>query len=219
MNFSRQSYSKRIARAVFGLMICGAGAYCSVQAGIGCGVWEAFSAGVSARLGLSFGTVLAGSDLLILAADLLMHETIGLGTLLDVVCVGAAADALRLTGLVPAMTTFPAAVALLLFGQLLIAVGSCFFISAGLSCCPHDALMVALCKRFPRVPVGAIRFLIEGSALLVGWLCGAPIGAGTVIAVFGISLIIQAVFTIARFDVRAVKHESLAATVRGILGR
>ena len=213
------NYPRRIARAVIGLIIFGCGSCCNIQANIGYGAWEAFSIGVGAKLGLSFGTVLQASGLVILIIDLLLRETIGLGTLLDIYIVGAIADLLRGSGLVPVMTSFPAGVVMLLCGQLLLAVGSYFYISAGLSCGPRDALMVALCKRFPRTPVGVIRFFIEGGALLTGWLCGAKIGIGTLIAVFGISFLIQAVFAVMKFDVSSVKHESLITTARNLFRR
>ena len=213
------NYPRRIARAVIGLIIFGCGSCCNIQANIGYGAWEAFSIGVGAKLGLSFGTVLQASGLVILIIDLLLRETIGLGTLLDIYIVGATADLLRGSGLVPVMTSFPAGVVMLLCGQLLLAVGSYFYISAGLSCGPRDALMVALCKRFPRTPVGVIRFFIEGGALLTGWLCGAKVGVGTLIAVFGISFLIQAVFAVMKFDVHTVRHESLLETARGLFGR
>ena len=213
------NYPRRIARAVIGLIIFGCGSCCNIQANIGYGAWEAFSIGVGAKLGLSFGTVLQASGLVILIIDLLLRETIGLGTLLDIYIVGATADLLRGSGLVPVMTSCPAGVVMLLCGQLLLAVGSYFYISAGLSCGPRDALMVALCKRFPRTPVGVIRFFIEGGALLTGWLCGAKIGIGTLIAVFGISFLIQAVFAVMKFDVSSVKHESLITTARNLFRR
>ena len=213
------NYPRRIARAVIGLIIFGCGSCCNIQANIGYGAWEAFSIGVGAKLGLSFGTVLQASGLVILIIDRLLRETIGLGTLLDIYIVGATADLLRGSGLVPVMTSFPAGVVMLLCGQLLLAVGSYFYISAGLSCGPRDALMVALCKRFPRTPVGVIRFFIEGGALLTGWLCGAKIGIGTLIAVFGISFLIQAVFAVMKFDVSSVKHESLITTARNLFRR
>ena len=212
------NYPRRIARAAFGLFIFGCGSCFNIQANIGYGAWEAFSIGVGAKLGLSFGTVLQGSGVVILLIDLLLREKIGLGTLLDIYIVGATADLLRGSGLVPVMASFPAGVVMLLCGQLLLAVGSYFYISAALSCGPRDALMVALCKRFPRTPVGVIRFFIEGGALLTGWLCGAKVGIGTLIAVFGISFLIQAVFAIMKFDVSTVEHESLFVTMRNIIG-
>ena len=117
------NYPRRIARAVIGLIIFGCGSCCNIQANIGYGAWEAFSIGVGAKLGLSFGTVLQASGLVILIIDLLLRETIGLGTLLDIYIVGATADLLRGSGLVPVMTSFPAGVVMLLCGQLLLEIG------------------------------------------------------------------------------------------------
>ena len=100
------NYSRRIARALFGLLLFGTGSCCNIQANVGLAPWEAFSMGVGARLGLSFGTVLAGSGLVILAVDLLLREKIGLGTLLDIACIGPIADLLRAAGAIPVMTGF-----------------------------------------------------------------------------------------------------------------
>ncbi len=210
------NYSRRIGRALFGLILFGTGACCNIQANVGLGPWEAFSVGVGQRVGLSFGAVLAGSGLIIMIIDLLLHEKIGLGTLFDIVCIGPTADLLRSLGVVPLMQSFPSGIATLLAGQCLIAVGSYFYIGAGLSCGPRDALMVALCKKFPRAPVGVIRFVIEGSALLIGWACGGKVGVGTLVAAFGISFLLQFTFTLLRFDVGSVEHEDIVTTAKNL---
>ncbi len=210
------NYSRRIPRALFGLILFGTGACCNIQANVGLGPWEAFSLGVGQKIGLSFGTVLAGSGLIILIVDLMMHEKIGLGTVFDILCIGPTADLLRSLGIVPLMKTFPSGIATLLAGQCLIAVGSYFYIGAGLSCGPRDALMVALCKKFSRTPVGVIRFVIEGSALTIGWMCGAKIGVGTIVAAFGISFLLQFTFWLFRFDVSKVEHEDIITTAKNL---
>ena len=69
--------------------------------------------------------------------------------------------------------------------------------------------MVALSKRMRKLPVGAVRGFIEGSVLLIGWLLGAKVGAGTLIAVFGISFILEGTFRMFAFDVKSVVHESV----------
>ena len=66
--------------------------------------------------------------------------------------------------------------AMLLIGQIIICIGSYFYIGASLGCGPRDALMVALGKRLPSVPIGAIRGLLEGTVLIIGWLLGAKVG-------------------------------------------
>ena len=74
--------------------------------------------------------------------------------------------------------------------------------------------MVALGKRLPQVPIGAIRGLLEGSVLVIGWLLGAKIGIGTAIYVFGIGFTLQYTFQLLHFDVKNIAHESIADTIQ-----
>ena len=71
----------------------------------------------------------------------------------------------------------------------------------------------------PGVPVGLARGIVEGTALLAGWLLGAKVGIGTPIAVLGIGFIMQAVFRLLRFDPKAVRHEDVVMTVNNIRNR
>ena len=83
---------------------------------------------------------------------------------------------------------------------------------------PRDSMMVALGRRLNRFPIGAVRGILEGTVLFLGWLMGAKVGIGTVIAVFGISTIMQYTFKILSFDVKGVKHENLVDTINRVTG-
>ncbi|MDO5111774.1 MAG: hypothetical protein Q4E65_05685 [Clostridia bacterium] len=213
---TRAGYPQRIARLLLGLVLFSIGSYLTIQANIGLAPWEAFSMGVSTATGTSYGNILVLSGFVILLIDIVLKEKIGFGTVLDMLLIGKFVDLWRWMELVPMMDRFLPGLGLLLLGQVCICVASCFYIGAGFSCGPRDALMVALGKRFPKTPIGLIRGLIEGSVLLVGWLLGAKVGIGTVIAVFGIGFILQLTFKLLRFDVTAVVQEDLLQTVRGM---
>ena len=73
--------------------------------------------------------------------------------------------------------------------------------------------MIGLKRRLPKVPSGMIRGLIEGSVLLAGWLLGAKVGLGTIIAAFGISTILQLTFNWLHFDAKSVQHEGIWQTL------
>lgn len=73
--------------------------------------------------------------------------------------------------------------------------------------------MIGLKRRLPKVPIGMIRGLIEGSVLLAGWLLGAKVGLGTIIAAFGISTILQLTFNWLHFDAKSVQHEGIWQTL------
>lgn len=212
-------YPKRMGRLLFGLVLFSIGGYLSIQANVGLAPWSAFSMGVSGKTGLLYGDVSVITSFVILAIDLCLKEKIGVGTLLDAVLIGKLTDLFLALEPIPMMKSFPAGVAVLLLGQVVTAIGSYFYIGAALGCGPRDALMVALSKRLTRTPIGLVRILIEGTALLIGWLLGAKVGLGTVISVFGMGAILQVTFQILKFDVKDITHENLLDTWKNLTRR
>ncbi len=213
-----KSFCIRIIRVLFGLFLFSLGSYCSIQANIGLGAWEAFGVGVSGVTGLSYGDVTVLTGVAILVIDVLLKEKIGIATILNTLLIGKMVDGLNAVNLVPKMQSFLPGLLLMLVGQFILCLGMFFYVSPGLGAGPRDSLMIALGKRLPRVPIGAVRGAIEGAVLLIGWALGAKIGVGTVISVFGVSFIIQGTFRMLRFDVKAVRHENALQTMRA-LGR
>ncbi len=209
-------YLRRTARLMLGLFLYALGLFLAVQANIGLAPWEAFSMGLAQRTGISLGNMVVITGVIIIGIDFLLKEKIGFGTILNAILIGTFVDLIDLTGLIPKMSNLWLGILMLLLGQVIICLGSYFYIGASLGCGPRDALMVALGKRMPKLPIGVIRGLIEGSVLVVGWLLGAKVGVGTVISVFGIGFILQFTFKILRFDVKNIEHESMADTIRKV---
>lgn len=214
-----QSYIKRFSRTILGLFLYGLGIQLAVQANVGLAAWETFSVGLSRVTGIGFGDMVVLSGLLILLIDIALREKLGFGTILNALLIGKFVDLIAWMDLIPLVENFALGIGILLLSQVVVAFASFVYIGGGLGCGPRDGLMVALGKRLPKVPIGVVRGLIEGSVLLVGWLLGARVGVGTVIAVFGISFIIQGVFHLMRFDVKAVRHESIVETVNKMRGK
>ena len=208
------AYTKRFSRLLLGLLLYGLGTYLVIQANIGLAPWEAFSMGFSLLTGLGFGDIVVISGLIIVGVDILLKEKIGFGTLLNAILIGKFVDLFAWLDLVPPMGSYLTGIPLLLASQVVIALASFLYIGAGLGCGPRDALMVALGKRLPKAPIGLVRGGLEGTVLLIGWLLGAKVGLGTVIAVFGIGFVIQYTFQLLRFNVKAVHHENLLDTVK-----
>lgn len=208
------NYVKRTIRLIFGLFLYALGIFLSIQANIGLAPWEAFSMGGSYLTHLSYGNIVVITGFIIIGIDYMLKEKIGFGTILNAILIGAFVDLIQFFNLIPTISNFWLGLLMLLLGQVVICIASYFYIGAALGCGPRDALMVAMGKRMPKVPIGAIRGLIEGTVLLVGWLLGAKVGIGTVISVFGIGLILQFTFKLLRFDVKNIKHESVSDTVK-----
>jgi len=109
------------------------------------------------------------------------------------------------------MKSFPAGLLVMILGLFVVALGSFFYIRSGFGAGPRDSLMVAL-RRLSGLPIGLSRGIVEGMAVLAGWLLGGPAGAGTVIAALGVGFCVQITFSLLRFDPTAVDHETLAQT-------
>jgi len=214
MDSTMNNYMKRTIRLIFGLFLYALGSFLTIQANIGLAPWEAFSMGGAYLTHLSYGNIVVITGFIIIVIDFVYKEKIGFGTILNAILIGKFVDLIQFVNIVPKMSNFWLGLLMLLLGLFVICIGSYFYIGACLGCGPRDALMVALGKRLPKVPIGAIRGLIEGTVLIIGWLLGAKIGIGTIISVFGIGLILQFTFKLLCFDVKNIKHESVADTVK-----
>lgn len=206
--------SLRTLKLIWGLFLFALGVVLTIQANIGLAPWDAFSVGVSNITGITYGNVVILTGVCILIFIVLLKEKIGLGTILNTVLIGAMSDILLGLKIIPVMDNFFFGLVMLLIGQIVISFGSYFYIGQGLGSGPRDSLMIALSKRLPNVSIGVIRGGIEGAALIIGWLLGAKVGIGTIISVFGIGFIIQYTFKLLRFNVKAVKHDSLFDTAK-----
>ena len=213
-----KEYSKRTIRLIFGLFLYALGSYMGIQANIGLAPWECFQTGIMYKTGFMYGNIVVGVGLIIIIIDFLLKEKIGFGTILNAMLIGKFVDLLNYIDLIPKLDNFILGIGLLFLGQVVLCVGSFFYIGACMGAGPRDSMMVALGRRLNKVSIGAVRGILEGTVLLLGWLMGAKVGLGTVIAVFGISTIMQYTFKVLSFDVKGVKHENLVDTINRVTG-
>ena len=208
--------ARRCLLAAFGLFICTIGTYLENLAGLGMAPWDSLNQGISARFGITWGTASIIIGFLVIAADLLLREHIGLGTILDAVLVGKYFDLFTRLNLLPHPETLPFRMLYLFAGMFIIAVGQVYYMSAALCCGPRDALLVGVGKRFRKVPIGIVQIGMQGAVTVVDLLLGSPVGIGTIILVFGMGFAIQTVFGLFRFEPRDVVHESIIRNIQQI---
>jgi len=172
--------------------------------------------GLSMKLGTTMGqmSILVGA--LICVIIFLLKEKLGLGTLLNMLLIGSFMDLIFIMNFIPAASNIWVGIIEMIAGLFVIALGSYFYIGSGFGAGPRDSLMVSL-RRHTNWPVGACRALIEGLALLLGYILGGQAGIGTVIAVFCIGFCVQITFSLLRFDPAKVTHETLSDTWTHIL--
>ncbi len=165
-----------IAPLVVGLALFGFGEGLLVQSHWGATPWTVFAQGLAKHLGLSIGwsTVLISAAVLLLWWPL--RERPGIGTLANLVIIAYVLD---VTTLVLASPTNAYGRALFVIAAVAaIGVGSALYLTTGLGPGPRDGLMTSLHRRFG-VSVVYVRFIIEATVLLVGWLMGGRVGVGT----------------------------------------
>ena len=201
----------RFLNLLLGLFLFALGIVLSINANIGYAPWEVFHVGLSLTAGISIGAASIITGLVILAIVAACGEKIGLGTILNVILIGIFIDLIMIVNVIPMSANFISGIIMLIAGLFIISVGSYFYIKSAFGTGPRDSLMVFI-KRKTKFPVGFCRSAIELAATLVGWLLGGMVGIGSVISVIAIGFCIQITFTILKFDVTTIKHETLKQT-------
>ena len=213
------SPAKRLIRLAAGLLLTAVAIVMALRAGVGLSPWEVFHQGLSRTFGITFGTASILVGIVAIVVAVLLGEAFGLGTLCNIFVVGWMVDLINFFGWIPVCHGLWTGLGMLLGSVAVMALGTCLYMSTGFGSGPRDALMVVLVRRLP-LSVGWIRALLEGSALVIGFLLGGEVGIGTVVAVVGIGFAVQWTFTLFRFDPAAVPQQTLAQTLaewRGLL--
>ena len=214
--FSIKQYLMRFARLMAGLFLFALGIVFTLRANIGYAPWDVFHAGLAGTLGITIGlaSILVGLALLVVVAA--MKETLGLGTVFNMIFVGAFIDLILAVRVIPLAEGYVVGLFMLTSGLALIAFASYLYISSAFGAGPRDSLMIILACKTGK-PVGVCRAGVELTAVVIGFFLGGQVGVGTVVAAFGIGFFVQLVFRLMKFDAATVKHESLAQSFRVFL--
>jgi len=204
---------KRFFRLILGLFLYALGIAITMKAHIGYAPWEVFHAGIGRTIGMSIGTVSIIAGIVIGILAWILGEKLGLGTVLNMLLIGIFLDLLLAGNTIPTMHAFAPGVIMLIVGLFIISLASYYYIGSGFGAGPRDSLMVAL-QRKTGFPVGYCRVAIEVSAVLIGWMLGGMVGAGTLISSIAIGFCIQITFRVLHFDTTRVHHETLNETFR-----
>jgi uncharacterized membrane protein YczE len=195
---TRAELTRRLPRLLFGLLLFGWGVALMVVANLGLSPWEVFHQGISVRTGIPLGTVGIITGIMVLLMWIPLSERIGIGTVLNVILIGVVID-ITLLVLPESVSSMWIRWMLLLGGVTLIAVGTGFYIGAGLGPGPRDGLMTGLGRK--GLPIGVARFGIEISVLGIGYLLGGTVGVGTV--VFAIAIGPMVAILLPRLTIRS----------------
>lgn len=204
---------RRLVRLYAGLALYGASDALLVRAALGLDPWDVLHQGLARHSGVGIGVV----SIVVGAAVLLLWWPIrqrpGLGTVSNVVLVGATIDATL--ALLPHHQALAYRVPLLLTGVLLNGLATGLYITARYGPGPRDGLMTGLHRRTGR-SLGLIRAGIEVSVLAAGFALGGGIGVGTVLYALAIGPLAQfflRVFALPDDPGRAARGRVVAGSV------
>lgn len=206
-----QNFLSRIMRLFFGLIVYAFGIVLTIKADIGFAPWEVFHKGVASISGFTIGQISIITGFFICSVVFLMGEKLGIATVLNMAFIGIFMDIILAADFIPQMDSFISGVLMLFLGLFTIAAASFFYMSSSFGAGPRDSLMVALEKK-TGLTSGICKAIIEGSAVLAGWMLGGPVGLGTVIAAFGIGFCIEIVFRLFKFEPSKIEHETFNKT-------
>lgn len=188
-------YSSRhghVARRLFqlyaGLVLYGASSALLVRSGLGLEPWNVLHQGLSERTGLSMGLVLTVTGAAVLLLWIPLRQRPGLGTVSNVLVIGAAMDATL--AVVPDAHSMAVRVVLMTAGIVLNGAATGLYIAARFGPGPRDGLMTGLNRR-TGVSVRLVRTAIEIAVVVTGFLLGGTVGVGTLLYAVAIGPLAQ----------------------------
>ena len=187
-NLLRARLPRRLIQLYVGLVTFAFGEALIIQARLGVMSWDVLHQGLAKHFGLSIGQWSIIVGVLVLLLWIPLREKPGLGTVSNVLVIGACLDLFLRS--VPVPTSIGWRVGLLLIGILLNGVATAAYIGARFGPGPRDGLMTGL-VRVTHWPVGWIRTGIEVSVVVVGYLLGGNLSVGTVLFVLTIGPIVH----------------------------
>mgnify|MGYP006893241282 CR=1 FL=1 len=167
---------QRFLILIFGLTLFGIGEAFLVITSLGNSPWVVLSEGISLNSNLNIGQATFFVSLMVLFFWIPLKQKPGFGTLANIVVISASIELGLL--IIPEGNNLALKVFYVLFGILLVGIGSALYITCGLGTGPRDGLMTGLHYR-TGVRVGRVRLGIEMVALTTGALLGGSLGVGT----------------------------------------
>jgi uncharacterized membrane protein YczE len=167
---------QRFLLLIFGLSVFGIGEAFLVVTSLGNSPWVVLSEGISLNSNLNIGQATFFVSLVVLFFWIPLRQKPGFGTLANIVVIAVAIELGLL--IIPEVENISLKLFYVLFGILLVGIGSALYITCGLGTGPRDGLMTGLHYR-TGVRVGRVRLGIEVLALTTGALLGGSLGVGT----------------------------------------
>ena len=203
-----QSYPYRYAQLLIGLFLYGIGIALIVRGEIGVAPWDVLTQGIDNHTGWGFGLITIITSAVVLLLWIPIRQKPGIGTILNAILVGLAAD----VGLwlVPTGQGLTLRIVFFAIGLLVLAIATGLYIGAHFGPGPRDGLMTGLHRR-TGWPIWIVRTGLEGIVLLIGWALGGNVGVDTVLFAVLIGPLVNVTMPLFAIKRPASAQESAAA--------
>ena len=212
----KRSYALRFFHsAVTGQILCAVAIVLMLQANIGVSPWSVLKQGLTNVTGMTFGTADVLTNVLIIAAAMILGERIGFGSVFCVFIPGPIIDVIQHYELIPVQHSLRGGIIMMVAGIEVLALSTLVYMREELGSGPRDALMVALAKKTGRT-AGFCRICLDAVVVVAGWLMGGQVGIGTIISMFGTGTFIELTFRLVHISPKELGQESLGETLRAL---
>jgi uncharacterized membrane protein YczE len=167
---------RRITQLLVGLFLYGIGIAFIVRGEIGAAPWDVLTQGIANHVPLSFGVITILTSVVVLLLWIPLRQKPGVGTLLNALLVGPAAD-IGLA-LIPTGQDLWLRICFFIIGLVLLSAATGLYIGTHFGPGPRDGLMTGL-HRVTGWRIWIVRTAIEVTVVLIGWLLGGNVGFGT----------------------------------------
>jgi uncharacterized membrane protein YczE len=199
---------RRLAQLLLGLAGYGTSLTLLVESSLGASSWNVLAEGVAQHSGLTFGWATNAIAVVVLLFWIPLRELPGLGTVLNVLLVGACADLSALA--LPDADSPTRQLLYFLTGLLMLTCFDAVYLGAGFGAGPRDGLMTGAVRLFSR-PVWIVRTGIELVVLTAGWLLGGTVGLGTLLIAVVMGPLVQLFLRFTTVDLAVDLPENSAA--------
>ncbi|MFD5449187.1 YitT family protein [Streptomyces sp. NPDC127100] len=180
--------ARRLTQLYGGLVLYGASSALLVRSGLGLEPWNVLHQGLAERTGLSMGVVLTVVGAAVLLLWIPLRQRPGLGTVSNVLVIGAAMDATLAA--VPDAHGWTLRIAMMAAGIVLNGAATGLYIAARFGPGPRDGLMTGLNRR-TGLSVRLVRTVLEITVVATGFILGGTVGVGTLLYALAIGPLAQ----------------------------
>ena len=176
--FSLQPSLKTIIYLFFGLCSFGLGEALLIVSSLGVTPWTVLAEGIANKSNVSVGLATFFVSISILILWVPLKQKMGIGTISNAIIIASTID--FFVYLIPLTNNYFLSTIYLIVGILLVGLGSGIYLTTNLGPGTRDGLMKGISENFKK-PISIVRFTIETTVVILGWLLGGTVGIGTVL--------------------------------------